>query len=105
VNLPAGVFIDAFILKVAVPGQPLKLEKLPISGADASAARKGTRRAWWPELNSWADSPVYDINALQPGNRLEGPALIESEYTTGVISPGKAFHIDDYGLGLLEAAH
>jgi N-methylhydantoinase A/oxoprolinase/acetone carboxylase beta subunit len=104
VNLPAGVFIDTFVLRVAVPGQPLVLDKQPLTGADPAAARKGSRRAWWPKIGDWVDTPVYHLGALRPGNRVEGPAIIEAEYTTGVIPPGATFGIDEYGLGLLEAA-
>jgi N-methylhydantoinase A/oxoprolinase/acetone carboxylase beta subunit len=92
------------VLRVAVPGQPLVLDKQPLTGADPAAARKGSRRAWWPKVGDWADTPVYDLAALRPGNRIAGPAIIEAEYTTGVIPPGATFGIDEYGLGLLEAA-
>jgi N-methylhydantoinase A/oxoprolinase/acetone carboxylase beta subunit len=103
VNLPAGVFVDTFVLKAAVPGQPLKLTKLPLSDADAGSARKGKRRAWWPQIGDWVDTPIYDMNHLRPGHRVQGPAIVEAEYTTGVIPQGRVFHIDEYGLGILEA--
>jgi N-methylhydantoinase A/acetophenone carboxylase len=104
VNLPAGVFIDAFVLRVAVPGQPLVLERQPLEPADAGVARKGERRAWWPEQGDWVATPLYELAALRPGNRILGPAIVESEYTTCVVPPGRTFHIDQFGLGLLEAA-
>lgn len=104
VNLPGGVYIDTFVLKVAVPGQQLRLEPRAVAGPDPAAAQKGTRRAYWPETGAWVETAVYELTALQPGNRLIGPALIESEYTTAVIPPGKQFRVDEYGLGILEAA-
>jgi N-methylhydantoinase A/acetophenone carboxylase len=103
VNVPAGVFVDTFVLRVTVPGQALTLNKVPLGSADAREARKGIRRAWWPELGDWADTTVYATDGLRPGNRIEGPAIIEAEYTTGVIPPKRMFHIDEFGLGLLEA--
>lgn len=104
VNLPAGVFIDTFVLRVASPGQPLELPELPLAGEDPAPARKGWRQAWWPELRDWTKTQVYDFERLAPGNRVEGPALLESAYTTGVVPPGKVFRIEKHGLGLLEGA-
>ena len=101
--MPGGVYIDTFVLKVAVPGQKLQLEKRPLQGPDPSAAGKGSREAWWPEANNWVATAVYELSKLQPGNLVPGPALIESEYTTVVLPPGKQFRMDEYGIGLMEA--
>ncbi|ABG04803.1 5-oxoprolinase (ATP-hydrolyzing) [Rubrobacter xylanophilus DSM 9941] len=104
VNLPGGVYIDTFVLRAAVPGQELKLERYPLEGKDPSAARKGSREAYWPEAsNSWVETEVYDLAALKPGNVVAGPALIESEYTTVVVPPTKRFRMNEYAIGLLEA--
>jgi N-methylhydantoinase A len=103
VNVPGGVYIDTFVLKVAVPGQKLQLEQHSLQGTDPSAADKGSRRAWWPEVDDWVETPVYDRSQLQPGNLIQGPALIESEYTTVVLPLGKQFRMDEYGIGLMEA--
>ena len=86
-----------------MPGQPLKLTKLPLGDANAGSASKGKRRAWWPQIGDWVDTPIYDMNHLSPGHRVQGPAIVEAEYTTGVIPQGRVFHIDEFGLGILEA--
>ncbi len=39
---------------------------------------------------------------LKPGNRLAGPAVIESPDTTYVVAPGWTFHIDAWRNGVLE---
>jgi N-methylhydantoinase A/oxoprolinase/acetone carboxylase beta subunit len=103
VNLPGGVYIDTFVLKVAVPGQKLQLDRSPLQGSDPSAARKGSRKAYWPEINDWVETPVYDMPHLQPGNVVQGPSLVESEYTTVVVPPRKQMRLDEYGIGILEA--
>lgn len=102
VNVPGGVYIDTFVLRVAVPGQTLELEKFDLGGGDPSHASKGTREAYWPETNSTEETPVYDLDALAPGNVVEGPALLEGEYTTAVIPPTKLLRINEYSLGILE---
>jgi N-methylhydantoinase A/oxoprolinase/acetone carboxylase beta subunit len=104
VNVPGGVYIDTFVLRVAIPGRAVSLPSLDAVGEDASAALSGSRDAYWPMLGGFADTPVYEFEALRPGNRLLGPAIIQAPLTTAVIPPGMQFAIDDHGLGILEAA-
>jgi N-methylhydantoinase A/acetophenone carboxylase len=100
VNLAGGVYIDTFVLRVTVPGKRLDLPVLPFAGEDASAARSGSRPAYFGE---WLETPVYVLDALAPGNRVSGPAIVESEYTTGVIPPGRRLTIEAHGLGVIES--
>ncbi len=104
VNVPGGVYIDTFVLRVAIPGQELVLPELELDGGDPSAARIGSRPAYWPQAGGWADTPVYELDRLAPGNELHGPAIIQSALTTAVVPPGARFTIDAHGLGILEAA-
>lgn len=103
VNVPGGVYIDTFVLRVAVPGQELKLEKFSLRGEDPSAASKGTREAHWPEDGSTVETNVYDLDGLEPGNLVAGPALVESEYTTVVVPPTRQLKMNEYAIGILEA--
>lgn len=102
VNLPGGVYIDNFVLKAVVPGHPIRLERQPLEGSDPGGALKGKREAFWPEVGEWRQTPVYAQVGLRPGNRVEGPAIVEAEYTTLVVPPGYGLHIDAYGLAVLE---
>jgi N-methylhydantoinase A/acetophenone carboxylase len=104
VNVPGGVYIDTFVLRVSIPGQDLVLPELELQGEDASAAQRGSREAYWPETGGWADTPVFELEALQPGNRVLGPAIIQAALTTAVVPPGRRFTIDEHGLGILDAA-
>ncbi len=49
------------------------------------------------------ETPLYSYAALLPGHRVEGPAVIEADFTTVVVPPGQRFHLDRHGLGILEA--
>jgi N-methylhydantoinase A/acetophenone carboxylase len=49
------------------------------------------------------DTPVYELEALRPGQSLSGPAIVQAAYTTAVIPPGRRFSIESHGLGILEA--
>lgn len=104
VNVPGGVYIDTFVLRVAIPGRAVELSELEPAGEDASSALATDRQAYWPAVGGFAQTPVYDFERLRPGNRLLGPAIIQAPLTTAVIPPGMQFAIDHYGLGILEAA-
>ncbi len=102
VNRPGGVYIDTFVLKASFPGQRLQLEPIAANGR-GTPSPKATRRAYWPEASRWDETPVFDLEPLlRSRSQLEGPALIESPYTTVVVPPGKRFSVDEYGLGVLE---
>ena len=104
VNVPGGVYVDTFVLRVAIPGRAVELPQLEPTGEDASAALDSNRQAYWPALGGFADTPVYEFALLRPGNRLLGPAIIQAPLTTAVVPPGMQFAIDAHGLGILEAA-
>src|SRR5574341_1004261 len=62
----------------------------------APEARTGARAVYWAERKAVVDTPVYDGQALRPGNRLAGPAVIETPDTTVVVHPGQSLRIDAY---------
>ena len=103
VNPEGGVFVDSFILKAIVPVQQIDLPKMPLEGHDPSGARKGERPAYWADAKDFRPTPIYAYEMLKPGNRLEGPAILEGEYTTVVVPPAMKFSIDERGLGILES--
>jgi N-methylhydantoinase A/acetophenone carboxylase len=103
VNLDGGVYIDTFVLRVTVPGKRVELATHPLQGPDPSGAQTGTRDAYWPETGDWRQTPVFALDRLAPGNRIGGPAVVESEYTTAVIPPGRRLTIEEHGLGIIES--
>jgi N-methylhydantoinase A len=60
-------------------------------------ARKGARRAYFPEAGGFVECPVYDRYALAPGETLEGPALVEEREATCVLGVGDRASIDRFG--------
>jgi N-methylhydantoinase A/acetophenone carboxylase len=85
-----------------VPAQPFDLPLLPRAENAVDVALKGSRMAYWPEVSKEVDTPVYDQTKLQHGHLIQGPALIESEYTTVVIPPGMKYSVNQYALGIME---
>ena len=42
------------------------------------------------------ETPAYDWDRMEPGHRLEGPALIDDKTTTVLVPPGFACEVDVY---------
>lgn len=103
VNKPGGVFLDNFVLRVTVPTWKPEVPVFELQGTDPSAAQLGKRKAYWPEVHAWVDTPIYQFEQLQAGNVVIGPAVIEAELTTIVVPPEQKFSIEKHGLGILEA--
>jgi N-methylhydantoinase A len=85
---------------VAGPAPRVTLRPTAGAAGDPRRARKGTRRAWFAEVDGYVETPVYDRYALAPGARLAGPAIVEERESTAVIGPGGRCRIDD-GLALV----
>ncbi|MEM7442638.1 MAG: hydantoinase/oxoprolinase family protein [Pseudomonadota bacterium] len=58
---------------------------------------KGERMAFFPEVNDFQNTPVYDRQALRPGDSFAGPALVEERESTCVIGVGDKVEIDIHG--------
>lgn len=102
VNKPGGVYIDNFSLKAIVPTPKLEMPTYELEGSEATHAQKGSRQAYWPEKGGFVETPLFDNVKLRPGNLIEGPAIVESEFTTVVIPPGFTYQVNQHGLGVLE---
>jgi N-methylhydantoinase A/oxoprolinase/acetone carboxylase beta subunit len=100
--LQGGVEIVGITLWSVVPSAKLDLPVFPLEGRDPSAGRKGHRAAFWGPEQGWLDSGVFDLNQLRPGNRVNGPAVIEASDTTIVIDPVHDFRVDERGNGVIE---
>ena len=91
--------LELINLRVRSVGRTAKptIPRIAAGGTDPSAARKGSRRAFVPEADAFAEVPVFDGHALLAGNRIEGPALIERTDTTILVSASFRAHLDDHG--------
>jgi N-methylhydantoinase A/acetophenone carboxylase len=102
VNPEGGVFIESFILKAIVPTRKIELPRLRLEGKDPTGARKEDRPVFWPDVQSYVPTSIFNYEALRPGNAISGPAVVEGEYTTLVVPSSMTFSIDERGLGILE---
>jgi N-methylhydantoinase A len=67
------------------------------SAMPGARALLGKRNIYWAELKKALPSPIYDGALLVPGNRMRGPAVIETTDTTVVVHPGRALEVDAFG--------
>jgi len=73
----------------------LALVELPVQGKDSSHAIKGKRTVAWGSANHVAQ--VYTWELLQPGNRVDGCAVLEGANSTYFVPEGWALVIDRFG--------
>jgi N-methylhydantoinase A len=83
---------------IAVGPQPeIGLEETGTSlNGHGGRALKGSRRAYLPESRVYSDVQVYDRYALRPGDRFQGPAIVEERESTAVVGPGASCSVDRY---------
>ena len=102
VNPDGGVFVDSFVLKAIVPTKKVSLPKMTLEKPKPDAALKGARAVYWTDKKDFCTTDIYDFEKLRPGNIIQGPAVVESDYTTLVVPFPLRFSIDEHGLGILE---
>jgi N-methylhydantoinase A len=77
-----AVLVNARVAVIGVlpepPDEPLLPERAP-------AVPRARRRVY---LGGWIELPVFDFDALAPGQAVAGPAVVESATTTVLLRPG-----------------
>jgi N-methylhydantoinase A len=76
---------------------------LPSIEPVGALAPSGEQRAYFRETGETA-LPRYLRAALGPGRAVDGPALIEDEWSTTIVYPGQRCHGDRFGNLILEAS-
>jgi N-methylhydantoinase A len=90
--------------RVVASGPPPSVDvRLPLSPA-RGAARKGARRAYFPEAGGFVAVPVVDRYALAPGETLQGPAIVEERESTLVVGPRGRARVDAHANLIVEFA-
>ena len=82
--------------KALTPQPKLVKVKKATSRIPKEAVRK-KRDIYWPDLGKRRATPVYDGERLAVGNRIAGPAIVETADTTVVVQPGTRLHVDSLG--------
>jgi N-methylhydantoinase A len=80
--------------RLAVVGELPVLPTEPVRDARETVAPQGSRRVY---LGTWQDVPVYELDTLQPGDAIEGPAIFESATTTVLVRAGDRTLVTPHG--------
>jgi N-methylhydantoinase A len=67
---------------------------LPRDTSDKRHARKGSRRAYFPESGEFVETAVYDRYAFKPGVEFTGPAIVEERESTLIVGPSGCARVD-----------
>jgi N-methylhydantoinase A len=67
-------------------------ERAPGSETPDSSASKGSRQVY--RNGKWQEAHIWEMDALKPGNVIEGFAIIEHPATTFVVPPGRRVEVD-----------
>ena len=81
----------------AVSRKPTLVAAETLSEVIAPDAQTGTREIWWAEQRALTPTPIYDGYKLVPGNRLDGPCVVETTTTSMVVHPGQRIEVDALG--------
>jgi N-methylhydantoinase A len=82
--------------KALTPQPKLVKAKRSTSTIPKAAVRK-KRDIYWPDLKKRKPTPVFDGEVLLPGNKIAGPAIVETADTTVVVQPGTRLRVDELG--------
>jgi acetone carboxylase beta subunit len=92
-----GFSVTGAIMRGYVATQKPVLPEDPDGGPNPAAeAKLGTRPFY--RHHKWAEATIWKMEALKPGNRITGPAIIESDATTLVVPTGFEVRLDKHRL-------
>ena len=93
----AGYQIFELGLTATIPKVKPKLVERPLEGkAPPPEASKGEREVYFD--GQWHTAAIYDMDAIRPGNEIEGIAVIEAPSTTLFVPPGKRVNMDEWSM-------
>ena len=72
------------------------LNRYPKDGPDSQHALESMRRVFLEEAGGFIECPVYRREALQNGNVISGPAILEQMDSTTLILPGQEAVVDHF---------
>jgi N-methylhydantoinase A len=67
------------------------------NGGAMTVTSDRVRQVYWPDEQAWVPTAVHDGGALKPGNRVNGPAVVELPHTTVAVAAGSQVTLDAIG--------
>jgi N-methylhydantoinase A len=93
----AGIEVIAISIDAVAATPKPQLKRYEIGSPDSSHAKKGSRQAYFTAPDrGFKDTAIYEYDLLRSGNRLSGPAIVETPFTTIVVPAHVRAEIDAY---------
>lgn len=92
-----GFSVTGAIMRGVVATQKPHLPKEPLDGKTPPEAARIGRRPFFRD-NHWVHATLWEMEALNAGNHIIGPAIIESPATTFVVPDGFVAWLDEHRL-------
>ncbi len=92
--------LEAVTFRIRASAETLKPDVQPVTSLTQTVpvnANGRKRPIYWSEPSEMIETPTYIGEKLVPGNRVIGPAVIETSNTTVVVHPGRKADVDPYG--------
>jgi N-methylhydantoinase A len=96
----AGAQLEIVVCRLrarALTPRPRLNRAKKVTSSIPRAAKRKLRSIYWPDLRKHRPTPVYDGEKLASGNRVRGPAIVETADTTVVVHPGATLRLDALG--------
>lgn len=90
----SGIELVNFRVYATIKTPKPVLTKYERSSTSPKEAHAGKRKVYFEDR--FIDANIYRWGKLRPGNKIEGPAIIEAEFTTGAIPQNMTATVDDY---------
>jgi N-methylhydantoinase A len=90
------VSISSITLNARVPMPHVTTKISDLSGEKPDKALKTSRPVFWAPDLGYQDTPIYELDLLEPGNIVRGSAVVETKDTTYVIPDGMSLQVDKY---------
>src|SRR5208282_1736274 len=96
--------IVTFRLQAEIEVKRLAFPRLLPGDGRAERALKGERQLFDVEVGRFVAARIYDRQKLMPGDRIEGPAIIDQFDATSVVLAGMAAEMDPTGTLVIQSS-
>jgi N-methylhydantoinase A len=96
----AGAQLELVVARLrarALTPRPRLVSTRKSQRAIPAKAKRNSRSIYWSDLGKFRQTPVFDGESLATGNRIRGPAIVETADTTVVVHPGRTLRLDALG--------
>jgi len=102
-DLPSAPIELVNLRVTAIGALPKRAEPAPASTGGAPTALRGRRQVYF-RGTGFTDTPCYGRDDLPPGTPLAGPAIVDQDDTTVLVTPGFRARMDRAGNLIVERA-